>query len=185
MRAPSKGTSDVADRLNSGTPRLGSSVAQITPPLGNWIDHLPTATALPGASVATVTRRSGCKASDEERSLVPLVTGRSQLRVRSGTGLPPGAALARSPRPAPSRRHGPVDLRRSDAAGVVPPSSCANATGPPCRQQADQRVIQQLHLHALFHDTPLTSAHRQGCRIHAGLDADFRPTPGSIACQRS
>ncbi|KAG1459017.1 hypothetical protein G6F57_014591 [Rhizopus arrhizus] len=66
-----------ADTDSAGWPIAGSSVAQIAPPSGRRIMNSPRTVALPGSSMATLTRRSGCNACELERVDVPSVTGSS------------------------------------------------------------------------------------------------------------
>src|SRR5690606_33936396 len=86
MRSPSNGAVEPARTLSSGCPSVGSSVAQITPPLGRSIAKRPETRALPGvlSPVAMSTRRFSCNAAGSD----PSATGCSSPRVRMRNSRP-------------------------------------------------------------------------------------------------
>ncbi|KAG1325299.1 hypothetical protein G6F61_015119 [Rhizopus arrhizus] len=66
-----------ADTDSSGWPIAGSAGAQSAPPAARRSMTSPRTVAVPGSSMATLTRRSGCNAGELERVDGPSGTGSS------------------------------------------------------------------------------------------------------------
>ncbi len=91
------------------------------------MEYLPIATARPCGSTDTSTRRSGCRASDDEPAWVPRVTGAAWLRVRSWNSRPSSPVQASAPQSSAAGAGSGAPARGSVGSADATPSGVAAA----------------------------------------------------------